>query len=224
MHNVRSILILISLLLIDVTITAVAAQTTGKVVSVADGDTITLLLPGKQQEKVRLEGIDCPEKRQPFGTRAKQFTSKLVFGKEVSIKRYETDRYGRTIGRVYIDGKCLNKELLKAGLAWHYKKYSSDQEFAALEARARQQKIGVWGSQNAIAPWQFRNGGKSVATIKNNSPPADIENIIYHGNVRSRKFHKPSCRHYNCKNCVKEFTSREQAIRAGYEPCGTCKP
>jgi len=81
-------------LLIVGTAAATAAPTTGKVVGVADGDTITLLLPGNHREKVRLEGIDCPEKRQAFGTCAKQFTSDLVFGKRVSIKRYNTDRYG----------------------------------------------------------------------------------------------------------------------------------
>ena len=92
----------------------------GKVVGVSDGDTITVMHDG-MAEKIRLYGIDCPEKRQAFGKRAKQFTSSMVFGRIVEAKPITTDRYGRTIAWIYFDGACLNEELLKAGLAWHYK-------------------------------------------------------------------------------------------------------
>jgi endonuclease YncB( thermonuclease family) len=95
----------------------------GKVMGVSDGDTITVLHDGKA-EKIRLYGIDCPEKGQAFGKRAKQFTSKMVFGKVVEARPITTDRYGRTIAWIYCDGACLNEELLKVGLAWHYKWWS----------------------------------------------------------------------------------------------------
>lgn len=94
---------------------------TGKVVAVADGDTFTLLTDKKKQVKVRLYGIDCPERKQDFGTKARQFTAELIYNKEVKAEILEIDRYGRSIATVILsDGKVLNKELLRAGLAWHY--------------------------------------------------------------------------------------------------------
>lgn len=96
---------------------------TGKVVSIADGDTITVLDSGKTQHKIRLYGVDCPEGGQDFGNRAKKFTSNMVFGQTVSVKVTDTDRYGRTVGVVNIDGKCLNEELVKNGMAWFYVQY-----------------------------------------------------------------------------------------------------
>lgn len=130
---------------------------TGKVVAVADGDTFTLLTPEKKQVKIRLYGIDCPERKQDFGTKARQFTSDMVFSKSVSIKIMDVDRYGRTIGIVMLsDGRVLNRELLGAGLAWHYKYYDKSKEFADLEKNARCLKKGLWSMGNAVAPWEFR--------------------------------------------------------------------
>ncbi len=108
-----------------------AADFTGKVVGVSDGDTITVLHHG-QGERIRLHGIDCPEKRQAFGNRAKQFTSRLTYGKEVTVEVYGVDRYGRTIGDVILtDGRVLNHELVKAGMCWWYRKYApNDKQLA----------------------------------------------------------------------------------------------
>lgn len=94
----------------------------GKVVGIADGDTITVL-ENRTQYKIRLFGVDCPEKSQDFGNRAKQFTSDLVFGKMVQVISEDIDRYGRTVGMLMIDGKCLNEEIVKAGYAWVYNQY-----------------------------------------------------------------------------------------------------
>ena len=94
----------------------------GKVIGVADGDTITVLRD-KQPQKIRLYGIDCPEKRQPFGNKAKQFTSELVFGKVVEIEPIATDRYGRTVAFVRIENITVNEELIKEGLGWVYMRY-----------------------------------------------------------------------------------------------------
>ena len=129
----------------------------GRVIKVADGDTITILSGDLKQIKVRLHGVDCPEQKQDFGSRARQFTSALVFGKTVTVKVLNKDRYGRSIGIVILpDGRNLNEELLKAGLAWHFKRYDKGREFADLELTARKKKLGIWSMKNAIAPWEFR--------------------------------------------------------------------
>ncbi|MCB5223868.1 MAG: thermonuclease family protein [Candidatus Cloacimonadaceae bacterium] len=131
-------------------------QLKGRVVKVQDGDTITLLV-GSTQHKIRLQGIDCPEKGQPFGTVSTKFTSDSVFGKTVTVEWEEKDRYGRVLGDVIYDGKkSLSEELVKAGLAWHYKQYSKDPVLAALEIKARTTKKGLWADKNPIPPWEWR--------------------------------------------------------------------
>ncbi|MDA2912172.1 thermonuclease family protein, partial [Nitrospiraceae bacterium AH_259_D15_M11_P09] len=123
-------LLLLSALWLLVT-SAVAADFTGRVVGVSDGDTITVLHNGKG-ERIRLHGIDCPEKRQAFGNRAKQFTSTLVFGETVTVQVMDRDRYGRTVGEVLLpDGRSLNRELVRAGFAWWYWRYAPDDETLA---------------------------------------------------------------------------------------------
>ena len=131
-----------------------------KVIGVKDGDTVEVLyyqLP----MIIRLEHIDAPEKKQAFGTVSKQKLLDLCFGKIVTIvstgKKGNYDSRGRMIAEIYVNEKtCLNKELLKAGLAWHYKKYSSSSEYAQLEDIARKNKVGLWSDKNLVAPWDFR--------------------------------------------------------------------
>ena len=136
------------------------ADFNGRVVGVADGDTITVLHNGRG-EKIRLYGIDCPEKRQAFGTKAKQFTSALTFGKDVTIIEHGLDKYRRTLGDVILaNGQNVNRELVKAGLAWWYRKYSKDQSLGELEAQARQAKLGLWADKDPVAPWCYRKQQK----------------------------------------------------------------
>lgn len=131
-----------------------------KIIGVKDGDTVEGLyyqLP----IVIRLEHIDAPEKKQDFGTVSKQKLSDLCFGKIVTIvskgKKGNYDRNGRLIAEIYMNEKtCVNKEMLKAGLAWHYKKYSTSAEYAQLEDIARKNKTGLWKDKNPIAPWNFR--------------------------------------------------------------------
>jgi len=135
-----------------------AESWTGKVVSVADGDTITALNNGKS-ERIRLYGIDTPEKRQAFGKKAKQFTSSMVFGKTIEVKIKDIDRYGRTVALVYVDGESLNEALIKAGYAWVYQRYCKEsfcKDWLSLEGAARYGKIGLWSEPDPIAPWDFR--------------------------------------------------------------------
>ena len=138
----------------------------GKVVGVADGDTITVLRD-KEQVKIRLYGIDCPEKGQAFGKRAKQFTSKMVFGKVVEVKVVDTDRYGRTVALVAVNKQILNEELLKAGYAWVYYQYCHEMichAWADYQFAAKLDKRGLWRDPDPIPPWEFRRkkrkGGK----------------------------------------------------------------
>jgi len=129
---------------------------TVKVVGVADGDTFTGLTEDNQQIKCRIYGIDAPEKKQAFGNRSKQTLSDLIFGEEVQIKIQNKDRYGRAVVWVVFNGKDVSAEMLKAGMAWHYKQYSKDKDYAELEEQARQKKIGLWADKEPVAPWEFR--------------------------------------------------------------------
>lgn len=132
-------------------------QQTYKVVGIKDGDTFVLLMNGKEQV-VRLEHIDCPEKKQPWGNKARQFLADQSFGKYVSLQhKNKYDRNKRLIAEVLLpDGTNLNKALVQNGLAWHFKKYSNNDEYAALETAARKNKTGLWSEPDAIAPWNWR--------------------------------------------------------------------
>lgn len=139
------------------------AQTiAGKVVGISDGDTLTVLDAGRRQHKIRLSGIDAPEKAQPFGQRSKDNLSNLVFGKQVVVDAGKTDRYGRTVGKVVVDGVDANLEQVRAGLAWHYKKYEREQSaddrmaYAQAEAGARAGRVGLWRDRTQDAPWDWR--------------------------------------------------------------------
>jgi endonuclease YncB( thermonuclease family) len=132
---------------------------TAKVVGVKDGDTIEILYFGKN-ETIRLADIDCPEKKQPFGSKAKQFTSAFCFGKEVLIKTEgRRDRYKRMLATVFVEDKNINEELVKAGLAWYYR-YSKKVVYDKLEKDARKKKVGLWSDQNPVEPWMFRKNKK----------------------------------------------------------------
>lgn len=130
----------------------------GTCVGVADGDTITVLTAQRVTEKIRLSHIDCPERGQPYGARAKQFTSDFCFGRRVSVvHRGKRDRNRRLIGEVYNDrGEQLNKALVRAGLAWHFLRYSDDTAYTRLEAQARAAGTGLWRDAHPVPPWSWR--------------------------------------------------------------------
>ena len=146
-----------------------AEQFTGKVVGISDGDTLNVLREGKAV-KVRLHGIDTPERAQAFGTRAQQFTSELAFGNEVTVVVRDTDRYGRVVGEVRLpepDGRNLNQELVKAGMAWWYKQYApNDTTLAQLEADARAAQRGLWAEAHPVPPWAWRRGERAPARVE----------------------------------------------------------
>jgi len=136
---------------------AYAVDFQAKVIHIADGDTITVLNDSNERIKIRLNGIDCPEKAQAYGNKVKQFTKELVHGERVIIKAHDTDRYGRTIADVILeDGRNLNQELVKAGLAWWYFKYSDDRELGQLELDAKLAHVGLGKDTYPVPPWVFR--------------------------------------------------------------------
>ena len=156
-----------AVLLLALAAGAPAPSFQANVVGVADGDTITVLRE-HQQVRIRLDGIDCPEGGQAFSNRAKQLTSALTFGRQVTISPRDTDRYGRTVARVYVGDQDVSLELVKAGMAWHYKRYSADPVLAQAEIDARNAKAGLWADPHAVAPWDFRHpppGMQFVASV-----------------------------------------------------------
>jgi len=207
-------MILPLLLLALVGILAPEERFEATVVGVTDGDTITVLRD-RQQTRIRLDGIDCPEGGQAFSARAKQLTSALVFGREVTIEPRDLDRYGRTVARVYVDGRDVSLELLKAGFAWHFKRYSADPILAQAEIDARNAKSGLWADPHAIAPWDFRHPPPAAQSILAASGP-------FHGNLRSKVFHAPGCQHYDCPKCRQPFSSISEAEAAGYRRHTAC--
>ena len=165
----------------------------GKVIAVADGDTVTVLTQDNQKVKIRLAGIDTPERSQAFGQKAKQAISSKIFGKTIEIKEETIDRYGRTVANLYLGSRWINLEMVEDGFAWHYKKYSKDRKLASAEVEAKQLRKGLWSDPNAIPPWEYRRGGKK----KTSSPRQPIIGGSYWLNTKSGTRHNEGCRYYN---------------------------
>jgi endonuclease YncB( thermonuclease family) len=175
----------------------------GKVVGVVDGDTLTLLVE-KTQYKIRLWGIDAPESRQPYGTQAKKALSEKVFGKEVKVISNGADKYGRTLGIVRIDKREINTEMVKEGMAWHYKHFTESKTLAESEEEARKAKIGLWADEKPVAPWEWRNPKKADDSFDNPKtapPPAKTQKSesqqSYWITNSSGKRHNSSCRYFH---------------------------
>ena len=150
----------ITLSLILITATVHADEIRGKVVSIADGDTITVLDAAKVQHKIRFQGIDAPEKKQAFGTKSKETLSEKIGEKEVVVQWKEKDRYGRILGEVKLGDRHINLEMVQDGMAWHYKQYSRSKELADAEEQARKAKKGLWVDKEPVPPWEFRKADR----------------------------------------------------------------
>jgi len=206
-----------------------------KVIHVADGDTITVLNDAKEEIKIRLNGIDSPETGQAFGHKAKDFTKDLVAGKMVTIQAHDQDKYGRTIADVILkDGRKLSQELVKAGYAWWFFKYSNDEALGTLEVKAKLEKVGLWADKDPVPPWIFRHRDQNISvqpTVPDTpsvgllAPPSPSNDLPTLGNKRSQKFHRPDCPSYQLispKNRV-PFTSPKAAEAAGFTLAGNCQ-
>jgi endonuclease YncB( thermonuclease family) len=134
---------------------------TGRVVAIADGDTLIILTTDRVQHRVRLAGIDTPEKRQPFSQIAKDHLSSLVDGQTVTVNYHKRDRYGRIVGKVLTNGADAGLRQVEAGLAWHYERYEQEQSdwdraaYARAEVQARAEKRGLWRDPEPVPPWDF---------------------------------------------------------------------
>lgn len=155
----RLLLLIVTLVLFN---NSVADTLQGRVVGITDGDTVIVLDKSNTQLKIRLMGIDAPEKKQAFGNKSKEHLSDLIFNKQVTVEYYKKDKYGRTIGRITLAGVDVNLEQIKSGLAWHYKKYQKEQaledrfKYAQAEEYADNNKIGLWIDADPTPPWEYR--------------------------------------------------------------------
>lgn len=194
----------------------------GKCVGVTDGDTATVLVDGNRQVKVRFDGIDAPERSQDYGQRAKQKLSDLIYGKQVRVVISDIDKYGRSVGTVYVGSINTNLEMVRSGLAWHYKQYAPNNiELANAEKTAKSSKAGLWAHDNPTPPWEYRRGGsrenKAIAKQQAASGKYWVSG--------SGKIHNPSCRYYgssdagtytdtpqgtNCKACGGDGSSTKR--------------
>ncbi|MGB8436513.1 MAG: thermonuclease family protein [Burkholderiales bacterium] len=170
-QNVRHLPLIPALALLAAAVfsQAVAAETLhGRVVRVADGDTVTVLVAGRVQHTIRLAGIVAPEKTQPYGDCAKRLLSDLVFGAEVDVEYDKRDRHGRIVGKVVRDGQDASLSLIEAGYAWYFKRYAAEQSktdrasYARAEEAARHAKKGLWSEPTPQPPWEWRTQRRST--------------------------------------------------------------
>jgi len=198
-------------------VTTTAAELSGRVVRVADGDTFTLLTSDSQQIKIRLAEIDAPESGQPYGNKSKQALSSLLVGKDIRVVVQTIDRYGRTVGRPYIGSLDVCEEMIRLGAAWVYRQYVIDDSLFDVESEAKNARRGVWGlseSQN-MAPWEWRRSGG------NESAP---EGCLIKGNINSKGdkiYHVPGRSSYggtkiNEAKGERWFCSEDEAKAAGW--------
>jgi endonuclease YncB( thermonuclease family) len=135
----------------------------GQVVKIADGDTLTVLDESKTQHKIRLAGIDAPEKGQAFGTKARENLAAKVFRQTVRIEVIDVDRYRREVGRIFLVDRFINMEMVSDGFAWRYVQYDKPGEFTAAQADAREHRRGLWTDSNPEPPWEWRKAKRQAA-------------------------------------------------------------
>lgn len=187
----RSWLAGLALLLVVMGVPVSAETLMGRVVSVQDGDTLTVLTAGRRV-KVRLAGIDAPERDQPFGDQSRQSLSRMALNRTVSVVVQKIDDYGRTIGTVTVAGLNVETEQVQRGLAWVYRQYSHDSQWLALEAEAKVARRGLWADANPMPPWDWRHGEKAQPM------PAQSKTGVFSGRC-------------GAKRTCKEMTSCQEA-------------
>lgn len=219
----------------------VGATFTATVVHVADGDTIDVRIASTgERVRIRIHGIDAPERGEAFSQVALRFTRATVFSRIVIVEGRDVDAYGRLVARVRVDDIDLSEALARAGLACHYRRYSADPALERAEAEARAASRGFWG-RGAAPPRcvarerQSAMSGGAAATARDPAPgpapgpprslispvaPAYDGRVV--GNVRSRVYHAPTCPNATCRNCTQPFATPTRAEDAGYRPAGDC--
>lgn len=143
-------------------------QINGKVVAIYDGDTYQLLTSNQQTIKVRMEGIDAPEREMPFHQVSQKYLSQLIFQKDVILIKTGEDQYGRSLGFTYLsDGTDINLMMLQSGMVWHYKRYNNEVIYAKAEQKAKEEKLGLWQDQHPTPPWSFRKSERKKQDSSN---------------------------------------------------------
>ena len=145
-----------------------AGELVGRVVHVADGDTVTVLDAAKTQHKIRLLDIDAPESKQAFGQKSKAYLASLIAGRDVRVEHASRDMYGRVLGTIFLGGENVNLKMVEAGLAWRYV-HSKNPVYGKAEAEARAARKGLWVDPNAVNPSDFR---KAARKAKEGASPA----------------------------------------------------
>ena len=232
-RHVFSFLIVI-LLSISVSGIAIADSYAAKVIGITDGDTITVLVNGTQQTVIRLAGIDAPEHGQAFGTASEQHLSALISGKNVNLDCGGEESYGRLVCKVLLsNGEDVDLDQVKAGLAWHYKQFQSEQTateraaYSAAEDFAREHHLGLWADAHPIQPQDFRHDTQSPLCFdKQDHRIACSEQYAgpVRGNMRSHIYHWPGCPNYDdiSEGNRIEFTNAAAAEKAGYRTARNC--
>lgn len=195
----------------------------GRVVGVADGDTLTVLSSAKVETRIRLAEIDAPESGQPFGDRAKRLLSDLCFGVEARVDVTTVDRYGRSVGFVHCRDSDANAELVRNGLAWVYVRYARPASpYFDLEKAARSERKGVWSESGPVPPWDWRRGVRGPDEGSGLDATSGQHEV--RGNQRSGVYHLPECPSFHQvseKNRV-AFSSESEAKVQGFRKAGNC--
>jgi endonuclease YncB( thermonuclease family) len=190
------------------------------VIGIVDGDTLDVLRANRHRTiRIRLDGIDAPERGEAFTQQAKNLTRVLAFDHDVIVVGKELDRYGRLVARVRLGRKDLSVEIVAAGLACHFLRYSADPVLARAEADAKSAGRGFWAPGVPKPACVGAAAGPPRSAI---SAVAGITSSTFVGNVNNRVYHASSCRNAHCKNCTKEFHSRAEAEAAGFHAAGDC--
>lgn len=195
----------------------------GKVVKIADGDTLTLLLPDRTQHRIRLAEIDAPESGQAFGRQSKNALTRLCAQRNASVLVNDTDRYGRIIGRVICDGIDTTVEQVSTGMAWVYDSYVHDRGLYALQDQAKADRVGLWFDENPIPPWEWR---KNPTSTQDSSLNTQIRTAYIYGNPNSNIYHiRDRCAGYKAMNpkYAVPFNTEAEAKAAGFRKAANCK-
>ena len=201
---------------------AQASQLKGKVVSIADGDTLTILQQNKTQKRIRLGEIDAPESKQAFGQRSKESLIQICGGQNAVVQVQDIDRYGRVVGRVSCNGVDANVEQLRRGMAWVYDSYAKDKSLYDVQSQAKKARKGLWADANPVPPWLWRKGQTTARAASQTGPK--VGNGDVRGNKNSKVYHLSNCPGYTAmspKN-VQPFKTEKEAQAAGFRKAGNC--
>lgn len=209
----RKAKLLIAVLLFPIVLFCQTQIILGKLIDIDDGDTFTILTADHTQYKIRLNGIDCPEKGQDFGKKAKDYTYQFCAGKTVVAELLSKDKYSRNIANVTVNGINLNSSLVAKGLAWHYTKYSNDANLAKLEQEARAKGTNIWSLSNPMAPWIYRHRGELELLA-----PLQPSHVYICNSTGSKTYHNKMCSGLSrCSKGINQLSISEARARGKKE-------